>query len=353
MRRSSVSRFAARGFTLIELLVVIAIIGVLVALLLPAVQAAREAARRAQCVNNLKQIALASHNYESAIGTLPMGNSYYAFNDPFGGSPCSTPFLHSAFNFILTYIEGGAHYSAFNFSRPYNSGSNQTAAGNKVAAYFCPSDTPSDPSPPGTIKTSQNSYAMSRGNQENIYFNWAVASFPDPGADNYAGCNGAKGDGLFGAACAFRISEATDGLSNTFLFGEKSRFLNEPSGSNYNFGNLTAVFVGPPWSGGSSFWPGDLRPTSGAFTYPRLNAPPDTTGNLIAILNSLVVPTDWLNQPALVNLGQWAFQSHHAGGANFAMGDGSVKFVKNSINPTIYRGLGTRAGGEVISSDAY
>ena len=130
----------SRGFTLIELLVVIAIIAVLIGLLLPAVQAAREAARRAQCVNNLKQIALASHNYESSVGSFPMGNSYRAFNDPFGGAPCSTAFGHSAFNFILPYMEGGNQYNLYNFNRPYNSISNATAGRDKVSAYVCPDD---------------------------------------------------------------------------------------------------------------------------------------------------------------------------------------------------------------------
>src|SRR5262245_39533012 len=116
-------RAAARAFTLIELLVVIAIIAVLIALLLPAVQAAREAARRAQCVNNLKQIALACMNYESANGSFPMGNRYIDLNCyavAAGNTSCSTAagacwFGHSAFNFILPYMEQSAQYASFNF----------------------------------------------------------------------------------------------------------------------------------------------------------------------------------------------------------------------------------------------
>src|SRR3954464_2637802 len=109
---------AWRGFTLIELLVVIAIIAVLISLLLPAVQSAREAARRAQCINNLKQLALAAHNYESAQGSFPMGNRYidntsYASNTPCSGSSW---FGHSAFGLMLPYLEGNAQYNSVNFN---------------------------------------------------------------------------------------------------------------------------------------------------------------------------------------------------------------------------------------------
>ena len=106
-----------RGFTLIELLVVIAIIGVLIALLLPAVQSAREAARRAQCVNNLKQIALATHNYESAYGSFPMGDEPTRFNDPIYGQ-CGGAYLYSAFTYILPFMEQGTGYASYNFSSP-------------------------------------------------------------------------------------------------------------------------------------------------------------------------------------------------------------------------------------------
>src|ERR1700749_2743883 len=113
-RRNSVPR--GRGFTLIELLVVIAIIAVLIALLLPAVQAAREAARRAPCVNNLKQIAPASPNYESPTGVFPMGNAGWVFPSCGAAYP-SDAMLHSAFAFMLPYIEQGADYNSYNFSR--------------------------------------------------------------------------------------------------------------------------------------------------------------------------------------------------------------------------------------------
>src|SRR5437867_949042 len=153
------------GFTLIELLVVIAIIAVLIALLLPAVQSAREAARRAQCVNNLKQIALAAHNYESANGTFPIGNRGLQLVYP-GLPPCgietnppgSVPIGHSAFVFILPYLEDGAQYNSYNIVRTYLSSSNVTGLGTKVSTYVCPSDTDAAPDPTGDIPVPQASY---------------------------------------------------------------------------------------------------------------------------------------------------------------------------------------------------
>jgi prepilin-type N-terminal cleavage/methylation domain-containing protein/prepilin-type processing-associated H-X9-DG protein len=342
------------GFTLIELLVVIAIIAVLIALLLPAVQAAREAARRAQCVNNLKQIALACLNYESATGAFPMGNATAVLNDT-SGTPCSTYYAHSAFSFILPYMEQVANANSYNFSRYYRSVVQVTAGTTRVASYLCPSDSISVPDNASYISVTQNSYAMSRGRIENIAFNWAVTAYPDPAGQYYSNCNWGGGDGMFMPSSVVRVSDVTDGTSNTFLMGEVSRFKNEPSPSEFNFGNFTGQFAGPPWTGNPQ-WPGDARPTSGAFVIPRLNAPPDMTGALIGQLQNLVLPTDWLggNYPTIfMQLGQWGFRSNHPGGANFGMADGSVKFVKDSINIATYRALGTRNLGEVLSSDSY
>ena len=120
MRANRGSHRPTRGFTLIELLVVIAIIAVLIALLLPAVQSAREAARRVQCTNNLKQIALACHNYESAIGSFPMGNVVLNVTADGFGAACSYWKMYSAFAYILPYMEQGAGYNAYNFQWPGN-----------------------------------------------------------------------------------------------------------------------------------------------------------------------------------------------------------------------------------------
>jgi len=359
MTAFSARRRQQGGFTLIELLVVIAIIAVLIALLLPAVQSAREAARRAQCVNNLKQIALAAHNYESAQGSFPIGNRGLQLVYP-GLPPCgilngsSYPVGHTAFVFILPFLEDGVVYNAFNIIRTYNSFSNETAIATKVATYICPSDTDAAPDPTGDIDVTQASYGTARGLYETFAFDWATTStLPDPNGQYASTCNQGPGDGMFSVEFAHKVQQVTDGLSNTFLFGEMSRFRNEPPGSNFMFNYIGGYWAGPPWTG-PSYWPHDLRPTSGATCVPKLNAPPDTTGAVLgACFATASFPPDWIPVPACQNLGQWGFRSLHPGGGNFALADGSVRFIKDSIGVAPYRALGTRAGGEVLSADQY
>ncbi len=354
-------RGRSRGFTLIELLVVIAIIAVLIALLLPAVQSAREAARRAQCTNNLKQIALACHNYESAQGSFPMGNR--AFADVGQPNACSDYYGYSAFTYILPYMEQGTSYASYNFSVKgdnypafANTSPNATAGLQLISSYVCPSDSPLPGLDPTTFHTPRNqgSYGMSRGRQENIYFNWALTNpLPDTKSPYAQNCNYGGGDGLFMPESVVMISGVTDGTSNTFLAGEMARFLNEPASSGFYFSNIVGAW------GDNSFFSGGVRITGGAFVIPNPNTPPDTTGQYLnACFATAVLPPDWIAQgnppggPCFL-LGQWGFHGLHPGGVNFAFADGSVKFIKNSINPQAYRALGTRNLGEVISADSY
>ena len=345
------NRRIPRAFTLIELLVVIAIIAVLIALLLPAVQAAREAARRAQCTNNLKQIALASMNYESSNTCYPMGNRYFNYD----GGTCGTWVGHSAFSLMLPYLEGTAISNAMNFSQVANSMTNTTATYARINSFVCPSDLPQGPGGAATLQVSQTSYGMSRGTQENIYTNWAYTSPPDATQQNATKCNAALGDGMFGAEDIVKVGDVTDGTSNTTLFGEASRFPDEGP-TNFNFWYYTAAFGG---ASRNSNYTGDIRPESGRFTYPRINSPPDRTGAIIGSIwpgcgSSKGIPTDWLMScPQALTLGQWAFRSFHPGGVNFAMADGSVRFIKQTISDKTYQGIGTRAGGEVISADQF
>jgi prepilin-type N-terminal cleavage/methylation domain-containing protein/prepilin-type processing-associated H-X9-DG protein len=361
MKKRSVTLSPSRGFTLIELLVVIAIIAVLIALLLPAVQAAREAARRSQCTNNLKQIALANFNYESANGTFPMGDIPVVFNG--AGGICTDNRLYSAFDFIMPFMELGTTYSAWNFSvvgdqYPTNTAqynTNFTAAYQLVSSYLCPSDSQASPDQLTVNYTPrrQASYAENRGRQETTIFNWAVTANPDPSAPYYSACNFGGGDGMFGPNTAYTIASVTDGTSNTLLYGEQTRFPNEPGASQFGWVTYLA------WFGDAYFYAAGSRITAAAYVIPALNAPADTTGNIWnACFANCAVPPDWIqngNPPSgpCFQLGQWGFRGLHPGGVNFAFADGSVHFLKTSINPGVYRALGTRNLGEIVSSDAY
>jgi prepilin-type N-terminal cleavage/methylation domain-containing protein/prepilin-type processing-associated H-X9-DG protein len=341
---------SGRAFTLIELLVVIAIIAVLIALLLPAVQAAREAARRAQCVNNLKQIGLAISNYESAQTCYPMGR----INQSRTYDNCATPWLHGWVSFMLPFMEGGSQYNAINFSRVYNSVTQNTAYELKVAALLCPGDTPdANLNSQGYIATMQCSYAGMSGLTENVFYSWGTSTSA-PNADR---CGAIDGEGIFGTSIAYRPASVIDGTANTIFAGEQTRFINEPPGSPFNFANVVGAFAGPDWTAGKATWSGDTRVTGVAYAVPKPNSPAVTT-NVLGCMNNNPFGTPqygnsigWLN--TCPNLGQLGFRGPHPGGVNFLFGDGSVHFIKNSINLPTYRALATRAMGEVTSADAY
>ena len=233
---------------------------------------------------------------------------------------------------------------------------NFTALYTSVSSYLCPSDTDAstDLLTSNYTARKQGSYAASRGRYETLVFNWAVNAYPDPGQPYYQACNYGGGDGMFGPSSVVKISSVTDGTSNTLFFGEQARFKNEPGNSQFSWVTLAA------WWGDNYFFSGGSRITGGAYVVPRLNAPADTTGAIqnACFTSNLVLPPDWLQNaipPAgpCIQWGQFGFHGLHPGGVNFAFADGSVKFLKESINLNTYRGLGTRAGGEVISSDAY
>ncbi|WP_165071764.1 DUF1559 family PulG-like putative transporter [Paludisphaera rhizosphaerae] len=346
-----------RGFTLIELLVVIAIIAVLIALLLPAVQSAREAARRAQCVNNLKQIGLGLANYESAQGTYPLGSLRYGGG---AGKDTSFPRRHTFFAFILPQIEQSAIYNSINFMvGSLDNGSvmgvvpsfgkemNSTAYNSMIATYICPSDLKSRSYPTNVAGRSQSSYGGSMGNKDiTHWWNGASANVPS-----------AQSDGMFMPDYNYGVSAVTDGLSNTLFVGETSKFRNDADGDWFYQWNMDAWY-------GSNIASGVSRIFAFATTVAKPNA-------------SVLIPepggdgtyyTDWDLNPTsqLQNMGQWGFRSMHSGGVNFLFGDGSVHFIKDSIevaggiNPAngqrlagVYRKLATRSGGELISSDAY
>ncbi len=374
MNISSLRRSGLRGFTLIELLVVISIIAVLIALLLPAVQSAREAARRASCVNNLKQITLAVLSYESANGTLPIGailnqDANYSYT-------CALQdFGYSLFALILPNMEQTTIYNSINFLFPPGGhaylGQDQGAINNTgmtshINSYVCPSDFPQMPFPISvtTIGYSQTSYAGSAGTFD--IWRWVCGCPPGIGGLTCQGSVQVAGDGIFFGNVAIRLQNITDGTSNTMAVAETSKYQNDLD-IEFNSWSRAIWFI--------SENPGSTRPEALASTVPRMNAPfylGDLSGGPSGPkYTPSLAPTSEANAWLFLQngfdsrlLGQFGFHSQHPGGANFSFCDGSVKFLKQTIdmgNPNftppidigVYRQLSTRKGGEVISSDSY
>lgn len=340
-----------RGFTLIELLVVIAIIGVLIALLLPAVQSAREAARRAQCVNNLKQLGLAVANYESANGSYPYTGSYAGYPGGYvwyGGS---------ALTLMLPYFEQVQIANAYNYSLANFHAANATIHGVGINTLWCPSD--------GEISQNRTNAAvlaqeypttMARSQKASSYTPnigmWAIPYDPWTAQVREAAAVAGGAAGPMIPRQVVRMAEITDGTSNTFLYGERAMAIFSSNDIN------NTQYAGRWWD--SSWWAHSNLDTE----YP-VNA--------------------HKKYGALVKAGCWwipveAASSMHPGGANFVFCDGSVKFIKETINswpidntcdtpgliydskgyanmgtakPGVYQHLSSRANGEVISSDAY
>jgi len=339
--KSFIPKTSRRGFTLIELLVVIAIIGVLIALLLPAVQAAREAARRAQCINNLKQIGVALHNYHDIQGSFPLGAIW--FKQPSDPLACAVPKGRSLFSEILPQMELTTIYNAINLSFADGGGPEygimpglvqSTALLTRVNSYVCPSEA-SQQQPYQVPAQSFNCYNMTS-------YAGVAGTFDTIGW--WYGCPFAiEPNGVFSMDFCYKMADISDGSSNTLFVGETSRFKNDPD-QVFNTWTRTLWY-------GSAVGPNCSRPQGFALCYPKINA-----GVLVPEINSGAgSPDPWTNylNPICWNQGQWGFRSMHPGGANFLFGDGSVKFLKSSINEMTYQGISTRNQGEVISQDAF
>ena len=331
-----------RGFTLIELLVVISIIAVLIALLLPAVQAAREAARRAQCINNMKQLGLALHNYHSTNNAFPppkiFAHSPTPDNDGTGRVLNTT-----GFTMLLNYMEQQPMANAYNFSQAScnavngaggpnknvvgSAFANTTVVGSLITSFACPSDDP----PQNVDDNVSKWYSRQSARRSNYLF--CVSRFSDyynpPAAGGISGIN-RRQRGAFFTDLSTSIAEIRDGSSNTCLIGESRQI-------------KASTAYGPYWGSGTHTAVHGIVYPPDPINYSNY---PDYLPNAI-----------WNVSPASRNPGRlgyaWTFSSHHSGGINVVFGDGSVKFIKNSINATTWWALQTIAGQEVISADAY
>jgi prepilin-type processing-associated H-X9-DG protein/prepilin-type N-terminal cleavage/methylation domain-containing protein len=307
MRSSCEMKKQRCAFTLIELLVVIGIIALLIALLLPAVQSAREAARRAQCVNSLKQIGLALQNYHGTFQNFPPG--YVSIFDAAGND--SGPGWGWA-AMTLPQLELKPMFDAINFSTPIEAPSNQSTRVLLIGGYLCPSD------------SVQLTWLATKRDVRGV----PTQSICQVPTANYVGVFGTSDPGIDGDGVFFRNSntglrDIIDGSSQTMIVGERSQRLGQATW----VGSVTGAVLFPVDNDGIG--------------YPRVE---DAPGMVLGHAGGRYGPG---NPGAEVN----QFYSRHPGGVNFLFADGHVAFLKTTLSNTTFRALATRAGGETISGD--
>ncbi len=309
LREHSGAKYRRPAFTLVELLVVIAIIGVLVALLLPAVQAAREAARRIQCQNHLKQVSLAAHNYHDSLRQLPPG--------------CILSNSLGWHVFVLPFMEQRPLYDQFDFVSPgdhlANGQARRGALGfTRLKFYLCPSSVADKmmlPAPPNNIHAPDQLNGISPFTTH-YYVNMGPKGQSADG-NTYelrnVGQGGFAQQGVCEIESKYGFRDVTDGTAFTFLLGENSRHV-PVEGSRFR-----------NWVRGCQ-----------------------TLNDHICGCRNFVNGINSPNVPAVTPFNDYAMGSHHPGGANFSMCDGVVKFVSQNVNLGVYKSTSSRNGSEPL-----
>ena len=355
-----------RGFTLIELLVVIAIIGVLVALLLPAVQSARELARRTQCANNLKQVGLAIQLYHDTHHSFPSGYTSMTWGVPnaevgeaiySGGPGWGWGFR------VLANLEMASYYNEINFNYPLNSWSQTTCTGKVISVFLCPSSVGSGFAEGIVAEAKFHGYCPRMHTQQ--------------GASQYVGNLGqhdldfyrqARDDGLLTFPAdngvlyrdsAVAITDVTDGTSTTLLVGERSRDVADATWSGVPFSWFGDAWIETwlaskrimslnkhTWIDRSLCKPASFLVLAQTGPFPGCVADP-------ALVSRTIPPDPRIATPNIKNADPTGYSSLHPGGCNFLFCDGSVRFIKDRITPQVFADLASIAGGEAVSADQF
>lgn len=356
--KSKASSRSAKGFSLVELLVVIAIIGILVSLLLPAVQAAREAARRMQCMNNLKQLGLAMHNYAATIGSFPPGRVVNLSptddltasangNATTGNGEC-----FSAYAFLLPQLEQTAIYDQINFDSGPDTAANNFMSIQQPPVFLCPSDSGVRSLAQGVGFAGVTNYVLSTGSTKSV-------STKNP--------NQVPVNGIYFENSRVRFADVTDGTSQTVCISEQ--ILSDPgdlanANGNWNGRLPTTGFVLTSGNNNSSAGPELMNYPADCVSGNKLQltrgnrllygAPGHTMYNHLRAPNDRGIDCRGGLPHSQRNFYWWSRLSHnvaahskHPGGVNSLYCDGHVQFVAQSINAQTWIALGSRAEGEI------